>query len=33
MEGGQVIRIYVTLRKDYESDVDYKRLILMIYCK
>lgn len=26
----ETLRVYVTLRKNYESDVDYKRLILMI---
>lgn len=30
---GPVLKIYVTMRKDYDSDVDYKRLTLMIESK
>ena len=29
-QAGPILKIYVTLRKDYESDIDYKRLTLMI---
>ncbi|CDW78890.1 UNKNOWN [Stylonychia lemnae] len=29
-QNGPVLKIYVTMRKDYESDIDYKRLTLMI---
>lgn len=27
---GDQFKVYITLRKSYESDVDYKRLMIMI---
>lgn len=27
---GPTLKLYVTMRKDYETDIDYKRLTLMI---